>query len=193
MAAVFDVSRPNKAYTSSQWSMKEDWYTDKCNLIQLNASPSPAEVQAIAIEIDALLSVARIDYAFASQAYDKYSMFLKIEEKRLFVSLKQNVPAQFAGMKLTVDEMKGVVASVLNTDKWDNTSYTLYQLVQMSSNRYIFMSAIIKLLEDKKDLLITHNGILKIESSLSGMQPNVPGRNQTPAPYDENYTPAGGN
>ena len=50
------------------------------------------------------------------------------------------------------------------------------------------MDGVIKLLQDKKDLLITHNGILKIESSLSSMQPNVPGSNNyTGAPYPNDY------
>jgi hypothetical protein len=34
------------------------------------------------------------------------------------------------------------------------------------------MEGIIKLLQDKKDLLITHSGMLKIESSLNGLQGN---------------------
>jgi hypothetical protein len=104
--------------------------------------------------------------------YDKYSMQLKIEEKESFVKLKLAPPAAYANMKLTVDEMKGVVASVIKSNPWNNTSYSLYQLVEMSSNRNIFMEGIIKLLQDKKDLLITHSGMLKIESSLNGLQGN---------------------
>ena len=48
----------------------------------------------------------------------------------------------------------------------------------MSSSRNIFMEAIIKILQDKKDLLITHSGMLKIENSLNGMQSNVPNNPQ---------------
>ena len=104
--------------------------------------------------------------------YDKYSMQLKTEERRLFVDLKLTPPAQYNSLKLTVDEMKGVVASVLNTNHWNNTTLSLYDLVTLSSARHIFMEGIIKILQDKKDLLITHSGILKIENSLSGMQSN---------------------
>lgn len=171
-AQNFDPSQIRRAYTVNQWQAKEDWYTQECLAIQLNESPTPAEIQSTAVRIDTLLSMARIDYAYVAQMYDKYSMQLKIEEKESFVNLKLAPPAAYANMKLTVDEMKGVVASVIKNNPWNNTSYSLYQLVEMSSNRNIFMEGIIKLLQDKKDLLITHSGMLKIESSLNGLQGN---------------------
>ena len=166
----FDPSQLRRTYTDSQWMLKEDWYVNECNSIQLSDCPTPADIQQTAIKIDALLSVARIDYAYVSQMYDRYSMQLKIEEKRLFVDLKITPPAQYSTLKLTVDEMKGVVASVIQNNKWANTPYSLYQLVEKSSNRNIFMEGVIKILQDKKDLLITHSGMLKIENSLNSMQ-----------------------
>lgn len=173
-----DIAKPYRAYTTKQWMMKEDWYVDQVNSINITASPSPADIQDLAFKIDALLSTARMDYAFVGQAYDRYSMLLKIEERRLFVDLKQTPPTQYANMKLTVDEMKGVVASVLLNQQWDNTGLSLYKLVEQSSARNIFMEGVIKCLQDKKDLLITHSSMMKIEHGLNGMTPNVPGNNQ---------------
>lgn len=171
---VFDPTIPRRNYTTSEWLAKEDFYVQQISRIQMITSPGPAEVQQAALDIDNLLSIARIDYAFVEQAYDKYSMQLKVEEKRLFVDLKMKPPAQYNTLKLTVDEMKGVVASVINNQAWAGTKYSLYELVEMSSARNIFMEGVIKILQDKKDLLITHSGILKIENSLSGMQSNAP-------------------
>ena len=170
----FDPTTIQRTYSKSQWTIKEDYYTKQCNSIIISDSPSPAEIQQCAVRIDALLSMARIDYAYTNQQYDRYSIQLKIEEKRLFVDLKLNPPTQYSTLKLTVDEMKGVVASVILNNKWSGTSFNLYELVEMSSSRNIFMEAIIKILQDKKDLLITHSGMLKIENSLNGIQPNVP-------------------
>ena len=171
---AFNPAMPSRTYTAGQWTMKEDWYTQQCNNIMIPDAPTPADIQNAALLIDSLLTVARIDYAYVSQMYDKYSMQLKIEERRLFVDLKLTPPAQYNKLKLTVDEMKGVVSSVLNSQHWANTSLSLYDLVMMSSARHIFMEGVIKILQDKKDLLITHSGILKIENSLSGMQSNAP-------------------
>lgn len=182
-AQPFDPSIPMRAYTNTQWIAKEDWYTQQCNSIQLTDSPTPAEIQQAAVKIDSLLSTARIDYAFVSQMYDRYSMQLKIEEKRNFVDLKITPPSQYNTLKLTVDEMKGVVASVIQNTPWAGTSYSLYQLVEMSSGRNIFMEAVIRTLQDKKDLLITHSGMLKIENSLNGIQPSVPTTQQYPQGY----------
>lgn len=171
---VFDPTTISRTYSEKEWEAKEDYYTQQCNAIKVSDSPSPSEVQSCAARIDALLSMARIDYAYVSQQFDKYSMQLKIEEKRLFVDLKLTPPPQYNTLKLTVDEMKGVVTSVIQNTKWAGIGYNLYDLVQMSSSRNIFMEAIIKVLQDKKDLLITHSGMLKIENSLNSIQPNVP-------------------
>lgn len=174
-APPFDPSQLRRTYTNSQWIMKEDWYAKECNSIQLNESPTPAEIQQAAVKIDTLLSMARIDYAYVNQMYDRYSMQLKIEEKRNFVDLKITPPSQYNTLKLTVDEMKGVVASVIQRTPWAGTKYSLYELVEMSSSRNIFMEGVIRILQDKKDLLITHSGMLKIENSLNGLGPSVPG------------------
>lgn len=172
-AQAFDPMQIRRAYTNSQWMLKEDWYAKECNSIHLTESPAPIEIQQAAVKIDRLLSMARIDYAYVQQMYDRYSMQLKIEEKRMFVDLKISPPTQYNTLKLTVDEMKGVVASVIAKTPWAGTKYSLYELVEMSSNRNIFMEGIIAILQDKKDLLITHSGMLKIENSLNSMQPNV--------------------
>lgn len=170
----FDPSRISRAYSQQQWQAKEDWYADQVNAIKIGDMPSPSEIQTIAAQIDALLSMARIDYAYVSQNYDRYSMQLKIEERRLFVDLKLQPPAKYAGLKLTVDEMKGVVSSVILNNGWNGGKRSLYKLVEESSARNIFMEAVIKSLQDKKDLLITHSGMLKIENSLNNLTPSVP-------------------
>ena len=85
-------------------------------------------------------------------------------------------------MKFTVDEVKGAVAKCINDNKYNNTSYSLYELVRISGQRLVFMEAVIKVLQDKKDLLITHSGMLKIENSLNSLAPNTVTNNQ----FDEN-------
>lgn len=170
----FNPAIPRNSYTEKEWAEKEQWYVEEANKLQFTSSPTPNDVQNFAIDVDKLLTVARIDYAFVSQKYERLCMQRKIEETRQFVLLKQQPPTRFANMKLTVDEMKGVVAEVIHSTPWANSSVSLYDLVQIYSSRYVFMESIIKLLQDKKDLLITHNGILKIENSLNTLQPSAP-------------------
>lgn len=170
----FDPSVPGRAYTVNQWRMKEDWYTAQVNAIFISPAPSVSDIQDTASRIDALLTVARLDYSYINQNYDKYAMLLKIEEKKLFVDLKLQPPKQYSTLKLTIDEMKGVVASVIAGNGWDGGKLTLYELVQESSARNIFMEGVIKALEDKKDLLITHSGMMKIEHSITSISSSVP-------------------
>lgn len=172
----FDPSMVRRIYNNAQWSVKEDWYVNECNNIVIPASPLPAEIQRCATLIDRLLSIARLDYSFVRQQFDTYSMQLKIEEKRLFIDLKINPPTQYSSSaKFTVDEMKGMVASVINNQTWGNTNHSLYKLIEIYNARNVFMEGVIKLLQDKKDLLITHNAMLKIETSVSNMQGgNIP-------------------
>lgn len=166
----FNPSVPRRSYSINQWTAKEDWYTKECMKITISSSPSPADIQNAATMIDALLTVARIDYAYIQQAYEDYKLQMSIEEKRLFTELKINTPTEYSSLKLSVDEMKGVVVSTIKKTPYGNTKYNLYDLVKMSSSRNIFMKGIVELLQDKKDLLVTHNGMLKIENSLNSLQ-----------------------
>lgn len=165
----FDPSEVRRAYSASQWAQKEEWYVSEANRLTLPPDPSPSDVQDIALGIDALMTTARLDYAYIHQNCERYSMQLKIEEKHLFVTLKQNPPAEFASGKLTVDDIKGVVAHVIKNNGWNGSKMSLYKLVEESSSRDVFLESIIKLLQDKKDLLITHNGILKLENAVGNM------------------------
>lgn len=180
--APFNPEEIKRAYTTSQWQQKEDWYVKEVNSINITPAPSTADIQRFASEIDRILTIARLDYAFINQAYDRYSMQLKIEERRDFVTLKQQPPAQFAGMKLTVDDMKGVVAVVIKQNGWNGGKLSLYDLVEMSSQRNIFMEGVIKTLQDKKDLLITHSGMMKIDHTVTNFQGSVP---ETPKDYKD--------
>ena len=171
-----------KKYSQQQWEIKEDYYTKKCQEISIPINPLPSDIQSCAIKIDNLLSTARIDHAYVKQQFDMYEMQLKIQEKTMFIDLKQSPSPQFANMKFTVDEVKGAVAKCINDNKYNNTSYSLYELVRISGQRLVFMEAVIKVLQDKKDLLITHSGMLKIENSLNSLAPNTVTNNQ----FDEN-------
>ena len=177
-----------KTYTVQEWDEKENFYQTQINAISIPIAPTTGDIQQAAIAIDKLLGVARIDLAYINQKYTEYDTRLKIDEKRLFVDLKLNPPKDYSSLKLTVDEMKGVVSSFIANNPYAGSTRTLYDLTIETSKRYIFMQNVVKILEDKKDLLITHSGILKIESSVSNMSPNVQGGRRYQEP-DLEYQP----
>jgi len=172
---IFYPERVQRSYTVAQWKLKEDWYVKEIQNINIPMAPNPSDIANTAILIEKILSTARLDMAFVKQAYDKFSMCLKIEEKRMYLDLTLTSATQYPGVKFTVADKEGLVVKTVEGKKWDNTSYNLYDLVKDTSSRYTFMDGVIKALCDKKDLLITHSSVMKAEVSLNGFTQNVPG------------------
>ena len=164
---------PKRNYTDDEWNDREDIYIAECNKIMIDGSSlTPNDVSVAAGRIALLLTPLRIDNVFAQQALEKYSNQLKIQEKILYNKVKANVT-----VKLTVDEIKGSVTQSIVDNPYNGTKYNLYELVERANHRVIFTNGIIETLKDKKDLLITHSGILKLESGVGSFTPNVPNDN----------------
>lgn len=171
---VFDPSKISRSYTDSQWASKEDWYVDRINNLTIPLSPSPADIGNVANDLERLLTLARLDMSFVEQAYDKYELLYKLQEKIIYNELANYNVGVAQGQKLTVAEREGYVASIIKNTPWDGGQLTLFDLRTKTRSRYTFMEGVIKSLTDKKDLLITHSSVIKTEASLNGMGNNVP-------------------
>lgn len=171
-ATVFNPAVVKKAYSPKEWDLKEQFYINQISTMTFNISPGPSEIKDMALKIDGLLSIARIDAAYAKQAYERYNNILKIEEKKSYNDVKLQLSQ--SGSKATVGEIESAIAQMIDSNPWANTSESLYSIVRMTNERNIFMEGIVNDLKDKKDLLITHSGIIKIEYSLSNMEDNAP-------------------
>lgn len=166
---AFDPSKIFRSYTTSQWTMKEDWYVNKVNNLVIPLSPNPADIANVANDLERLLVTARLDMSFIEQAYDKYELLYKLQEKIIYNELCNYNVGVTQGQKLTVAEREGYVASIIKNTPWDGGQLTLFDLRTQTRSRYTFMEGVIKALTDKKDLLITHSSVIKTEASLNGM------------------------
>jgi len=173
----FDPSRVSRTYTSSQWTMKEDWYVNKVANLTIPLSPTPADIGNVANNLESLLSLARLDMSFIEQSYDKFELLYKLQEKIIYNELDKYNIGVAQGQKLTVAEREGYAASILKNTPWDGGQLSLFDLRMLSRSRYTFMEGVIKTLTDKKDLLITHSSVIKTEASLNGMGNSVPNNN----------------
>jgi len=158
-----------KDYTDAEWDQRENIYIEEANKIILNSSNlMPNDIYEAANQIMALLFPLHIDNVYAQQNIIRYDGIMKVEKEKLFNAIKQS-----AQTKLTVDEVKSAIA-----DQMDNTimdqNMTIFELSRRYNKRKIFTDGLIKSLQEKKELLVTYNGVLKIESSLSNMTPSVP-------------------
>lgn len=175
---TFDPSRVCRSYTNTQWTMKEDWYVTRVTNLVIPLSPSPADIANMANDLERLLAIARLDMSFVEQAYDKYELLYKLQEKIIYNELYNYNIGVTQGQKLTVAEREGYAASIIKNTPWDGGQLSLFDLRTLCRSRYTFMEGVIKSLTDKKDLLITHTSVVKTEASLNGMSNNVPNNNQ---------------
>lgn len=174
---VFNPAQVYRSYTNSQWTSKEDWYVNKITNLTIPLSPTPADIANVANDLEKLLVTARLDMSFIEQAYDKYELLYKLQEKVIYNSLDKYNVGVTQGMKLTVAEREGYVASIIQNNPWDGGKLSLFDLRTLSRSRYTFMQGVIKSLTDKKDLLITHSSVIKTEASINGMSSSVPNNN----------------
>lgn len=174
---VFNPETVYRSYTTSQWTMKEDWYVDKVNKLTIPLSPSPSDIANVANDLERLLVTARLDMSFIEQSYDKYELLYKLQEKIIYNELYNYNIGITQNQKLTVAEREGYVASIIKNTPWDGGKLSLFDLRTLSRSRYTFMQGVIKALTDKKDLLITHSSVIKTEASINGMSNSVPNNN----------------
>jgi hypothetical protein len=67
--------------------------------------------------------------------------------------------------------MKGVVTTVIKNTPWggNQNNPNLYDIIIETERRFIFLKNVLQALIDKKDLLITHSSVVKVEASLNGL------------------------
>lgn len=169
----FDPSRHYSAYNVTEWKIKEDWYYKTIDALRFPTIPTPIQVQEMALGIDVVLTVAEFDRASIRQSADKYNTILKYEQKRAYNTMKTSLMTG-GGKGPTVSEIEGAVANMLQTTPYMNTGLSLIDLVIEANSRATYMDGVVDTIIKKKDDLITHTGILKLENSLSAMQSNAP-------------------
>lgn len=165
----FNPAMVSRTYTDSQWQLKEDWYVQQVQSINIPASPGPADLANVACAIERVLSIARLDMSYVEQNYNRFQLLVKLQESILYTGL-----GSIQGMKLTVAERESYVKAHLNKDPYNGGTLTLYQLREKSDARYVFLKGVIAALIDKKDLLITHSSAIKAEATLNNYSPSAP-------------------
>ena len=165
-------------YTDQEWELRQDTYVIESKKILTGNEMyqlTPSDISIAASKLEALLAPLRIDNIYCSQEVYHWEAIQKEQKEELFNDVKQS--AQANGQKLTVDETKSAIAKVMNSKPLKD-GLNIFQLVIKYNKRKIFTDGMIKVLQDKKDLLITHSGILKIENSINAFTQSVPTNNQ---------------
>lgn len=163
------VTQMKAKYTQDEWSQREQEYIDSVGSIVIPDEPNPRDILSINAMIDSINTIARIEHATYKRLFEKFSRRRKNSETEVYVIVKNNLPVDVNGNveKKTESEMKSLGTRYLTTtpDKdFGSGVYTIYQLVDMAEERYIFMDAVIRLLDDKAGIMITDSGAMKLEA-----------------------------
>jgi hypothetical protein len=90
---------------------------------------------------------------------------MKLATTEAFSTVKSAIPTT---NKPTADEVKSQVVTYLKKNPLPGTKHPIYDLVMAYEERFIFIQEMVKLLQSKKESLVTDNGMLKIEANIGG-------------------------
>jgi hypothetical protein len=181
-----------ESYTPTEWKQRETYYAEKVSSIDLPDNITTSGIKKYGSMIDSLLGESTLELAFCKRKFESMDRMRKLTEKQLFFYIKQN-GATF-GVK-TVNEIDGAVAlamsilpanDVLQGIGWNNNQQRIEQILTNSvvdhpatkgpmiinaitttEQRLIFIQSIVEILKDKQGALITLEGALKLETSVS--------------------------
>lgn len=155
-------------YTPQEWSAREQEYMVSVNSISIPGTPDTKDIMNLNSAIDQVYTVAKVECAVYERLFDKFDRRRKNSEIEVYTIIKSGLPKDANGNpeKKTETEMKAMGMVYLNNKPADqnaSSGYTIYNLLEMAEERYIYMKAIVDLLKDKSDKLITDTGSLKLE------------------------------
>ena len=159
-------------YTHEEWKQKEQYYIDALMNMVIPKQPTSKEIMEYTTQLDQLYTEAGFDYANVSRALEIVNIDLKNAEAELFASIKKQQLS--AGVKITENDVKGLVKTHIGTHKLKGYQSDLYSVIKYYIDKNTFMQQVVKTISEKKNSLITDTAMLKIENSLTGAK--EPGR-----------------
>jgi hypothetical protein len=165
-------------YTENEWNQRYQIYSSECGKIKVDPTNLTSSSIAIAAgRIDALLTPVRLDNASIQAKQVIYEMQLKVAKETAFKSVYEGFIARKEKMP-PIDDRKALTTEEVRNLKMPEDNLNLFELNQRYAKRALQVESIVKILQDKKDLLITFSATLKLENTVNGFTPNVPTDNQ---------------
>lgn len=161
-------------YTDTEWMQKFTLYGDECAKIGVDAANlTSSDITVNAGRIDALLTPVRLDYANIQGRLAVLELQCKVIEQDAFKQVYDGFVAKNAKMP-AIDDRKAMATFNVENYKMQEDGLNVYELRQRYSARAIQIESIVKILQDKKDLLITYSAALKLENTTNNFTASVP-------------------
>ena len=161
-------------YTDQEWKQKYTLYGMECSKISSNVSSlTSSDITVNAGRIDTLLTPVRLDYANIQAKLAVTELQLKYAEQKAFKDIYDDINSKKLNMP-SIDDRKAMATAEIAKLKMKEDNLNLYELKQRYTARAIEIESIVKILQDKKDLLITYSAALKIENTANNFTASVP-------------------
>lgn len=150
--------------TPQEWAAKEKSYEERIKEIVISPSISEQDIKEIIAKLDAIFSDAYFDYTRAKTAYERIQRKNKTLAKSLFLTAKGG-GVEDLGPRPSDETAKAWAEAKLAEMGGDDEPNPLW-LEEQTTARFNFMSAVIDLLNTKRQMVITDQAVLKLEASL---------------------------
>lgn len=135
-----------------EWREKEAYYERKVKEIIIPMDIDVSSLKRLISEIDALLTEAVFDYTRAKNAKEQLTRQAKTYQKQYFLYYKRE-------QKMSDKACDAAATSSANKEG-------ILEQEAIAIERYNFMETVVGILRDKREMLITENGVLKLEAGL---------------------------
>ena len=142
-----------------------EWEQTKANIIEqvegmhIDPDSTPAEMRYLIADIDAALSQLKIYKVNADQQFNPFLKHIN------YVSLQAGSKGANSEER-KANAIRGLIEYKANPDDIEYTN--LLDIQVFAENQIAFYDEMIKILQDKKNMLITFSGIVKTETQLGG-------------------------
>lgn len=158
-------------YNCKEWKEKETYYTQILEGIIIPELPEIDDVKRLNSRLDSIMTEALFDYGYIKRKENSIHTDLKNEEISLFTTIKKtNLDA---GVKLTENEVKGLVKQQLMTNEYKETKADIYSILKIFMERATFMDSVVKIIKAKRDAITVANISLATEVKASGATKGV--------------------
>lgn len=143
--------------TTPEWEERKATITEQVESMHIDPDSTPAEMRYLIADIDAALSQLKIYKINTDQLCN--SLLKQIN----YISLQSGVKGSNSEER-KANAIKGLIYYKKNPDETEYTN--LLEIQTYAENQIAFYDEMIKILQDKKNMLITFSGIVKTESQL---------------------------
>lgn len=169
MALNPPVNLFRRAYSKAEWEQIEDFLIEQLNSIQLPEQVTPQDIMALNARLDELATPVMWLYQQTKRTYEAIQMDRKNAEKQVYMIVKDAVDANGnpTGKKRTEGEIAAAIVEYLNQTPVGDYPNSIYVMEKAAMERYLFMDAVVSVLKQKAEKLITDLGAVKLEASLT--------------------------